>query len=348
MHQMLSRLGLAVLLTSTVFAAPPLHEHSVALLGDQRLRLCCSQPFAIDERGDIVGKATGGPSIWRATLWEKGTPIDLGTLKYGFESAAHALNRRGQVVGVSITGCFFFPTQPYPFECTHAFLWDQGTMVDLGGLGGPSTFFSEAWGINDRGQIVGASTADGGPGTHAVLWDKGSITDLGTLPGDSLSSAMAINNRGQIVGYSGDGVTSRAFLWEDGTMIELPGQSDRTFAYDINKRGQIVGTSDGPVLWEDGVLTALERPAGTFDGGALGINDRGQIVGYLRSSESNTLHVAVLWSDGEVVTLPTPPNTFVPNDTFATDINNRGDIIGQAPFSSVAEIFGLLWTPQHR
>src|SRR5687767_3227617 len=51
--------------------------------------------------------------------------------------------------------------------------------VDLGTLGGS---FSEARGINPRGQVVGLSTTAGGQ-TRAFLWDRGTMTDLGTLGG---------------------------------------------------------------------------------------------------------------------------------------------------------------------
>ena len=49
---------------------------------------------------------------------------------------------------------------------THAFLWDKGTMTDLGTLGGTG---SSASGINAAGTIVGNSTTSSGL-DHAALW----------------------------------------------------------------------------------------------------------------------------------------------------------------------------------
>ena len=54
------------------------------------------------------------------------------------------------------------------------------TVTDLGTLGGT---FSQAWGINNNGSVVGFATLTGDTLLHAFLWRKGVITDLGTLAG---------------------------------------------------------------------------------------------------------------------------------------------------------------------
>jgi probable HAF family extracellular repeat protein len=70
--------------------------------------------------------------------------------------AAAGINIHGQVVGQSATTA----------GASHAFLWEEGHMRDLGTLGGA---YSSAAAINDHGQIVGESlTADGA--YHAALW----------------------------------------------------------------------------------------------------------------------------------------------------------------------------------
>src|SRR2546427_12748595 len=79
-----------------------------------------------------------------------------------------------------------------------AFLWQGGTMTDLGGL--PGYQFSIAWGINDAGQVVGSSTGADGM-THAVLWEAGVVRDLGNLGGRA-TIASGINDAGQAVGVS--------------------------------------------------------------------------------------------------------------------------------------------------
>jgi len=59
--------------------------------------------------------------------------------------------------------------------------------------------------------------------TRAFLWEHVVMQDLGTLPSGAFSAALAINNRGEIVGASDTARrgASHAFLWRNGTMIDL-------------------------------------------------------------------------------------------------------------------------------
>ena len=65
----------------------------------------------------------------------------------------------------------------------HAVLWDPVTgKTDLGTLGGDE---SDAWAVNERGQVTGAAATASGE-RHAFLWDPVTgMTDLGTLGGNS-------------------------------------------------------------------------------------------------------------------------------------------------------------------
>ena len=123
-------------------------------------------------------------------------------------------------------------------------------MRDFGTL--PGTSFSAAYGVNDRGQVVGVAGSIGGFSNHAFFWENGVVTDLGNIPGGSSSYAGGINNRGQVVG----GSNGRAVLWEPvaGPSTEtipkfklvdlgaLPGGSSSGAAA-INDRGQVAGSS---------------------------------------------------------------------------------------------------------
>jgi probable HAF family extracellular repeat protein len=175
-------------------------------------------------------------------VYENGQMTDIPNTFGGAQFDPFWVNNRGQLTGTaSLPGETMF----------HPFLWDNGTLTDLGTLGGDS---GEGDFINEAGQIVGQSTFAGDQIYHGFLWYRGVLTDLGTFAGDSCSNANSINLRGQIVGQSGICfVTTRAVLWENGQIFDLntlvaSGPSLRLFsANDINERGEIagVGVSNG-------------------------------------------------------------------------------------------------------
>ena len=129
--------------------------------------------------------------------------IDLGTLgRLG--SRARSINDDGHVVGHT--------SSPYL-----AFLWSDGTMVELGTLGG----HSRAYAINSNGQIAGYSHYSGRE-FHAFIWSNGVMKDLSD-PDVSYSSAHGINDAGLVVGHSSN-LTAElyALLWDgEGGVIDL-------------------------------------------------------------------------------------------------------------------------------
>lgn len=167
-----------------------------------------SVAYALNDAGAVVGEATQGGDWYstatKATLWQDGQQITLGSLG-GNYSLAYGINNSGSVVGwsqviPSTSGPYYNYNSP-----VHAFVWNSGTMTDLGLLPGGES--SDAQDINDSGQIVGSAetTAKGlylYRALHAVTWKGGTIGDLGTLGGPG-SIGYALNNSGMIVG-SGD------------------------------------------------------------------------------------------------------------------------------------------------
>ena len=131
----------------------------------------------------------------------------------------------------------------------HAVLWQNGKPIDLGNLGGDGKSFGIfATGLNDYGQVVGASDTAGDASFHGFLWQRGHITDLGTLKGDAYSLAIAIGNNGLVLGVSLDAnFNPRAALWRNGTATDLNTlvPTDATLslqtACSINEKGEIIG-----------------------------------------------------------------------------------------------------------
>jgi probable HAF family extracellular repeat protein len=116
------------------------------------------------------------------------------------------------------------------------------SIEDVGVL--PGGTFSQANGLNNLGQVVGASSSANG--IRGFRYGAGGLVDLGVVPGGASSIAYAVNDVGQIVGQSGTAAAPRAFLYQNGTMSSLgvlPGGTI-SHASDVNNAGQVVGYSD--------------------------------------------------------------------------------------------------------
>ena len=149
---------------------------------------------------------TTGVPTQTCLLWENSTMLDIPTLG-GTLALAQCANSQGQIIGQSNlsgdVGCDGSPD----FCVQHAFFWDEGTLTDLGTLGGSSSF--ALW-LNNAGDIVGGATTPDDDAVHATLWNKGEIRDLGAVNGDGCSFANAINGKGQVVGVSLSCATGRS------------------------------------------------------------------------------------------------------------------------------------------
>jgi len=189
-----------------------------------------AQAMGINDNEEVVGF-----SVSHAFLWtQKDGMRDLGTLSGGYYSQALAINQQGEVAGLSNAADGNW----------HGFVWTAwGGMQPLPYLS-PGDTSASANGINDLGEIVGGVSQDYS-GIYAVLWDQnGHIENLGVLPGQGWSTAFAINDREQVVGWSG----FRAFIWTRARGIQdlnklIPANSGWFLSLPtaINNRGQITG-----------------------------------------------------------------------------------------------------------
>ena len=242
---------------------------------------------SVNNLGQVVGWAETAvhdstcvlPQVlqFEAVIWgpENGQIQELPGVADDPDSAATAINDKGQVVGIS----GICQNAVGAFSAKHAVLWEDGRPIDLGNIGGHG--WNTPTSINNQGQIVGFANQGGdlingnlAVKFHAFLWTKDrGMQDLGTLPGDAISEALGINESGQVVGVSyGAGFSHpRGFLWQDGRMMDLnsliPAGSNLTLqvAGDINDRGEITGTAFDSSTKTSPAFLALPRKDGTED-----------------------------------------------------------------------------------
>jgi uncharacterized membrane protein len=215
-----------------------------------------------------------------------------------------------------------------------------------------STYYgTEAFGINNRGQIVGNyfdDTVSGGyhhsqgflysGGTFYTVSDPSSNgVQYGTIP-------SGINDRAQIVGnyFNVSPIGNHGFLYGGGTYTTFDDPAaapQATYVKGINDRGQAVGyyndigpgTHSHGFLYSGGAFITLNDPLGT-DTVARGINDRAQIVGnYVDAVGSH----GFVYSDGIYATIDDP----LGNGTVLLGINNRDQIVGYYGLGAVTHGF---------
>ncbi len=280
----------------------------------------------VNDSGQVIGFSDNGipdpfsfPFFFTGTqihtfLWDNGAMRDVGTL--GGPDAVPSASCSGQPHDVVIGSSFLSnsPNQLTGVPTFDPFRWKNGTMTDLGGLGGTIGFGQCT---NNTGQIIGQSDLSGDTVAHAFLWEDGEMRDLGTLGGDN-SEAIWINDAGEIAGSadlpgpSGSQLHD-AVAWIDGKITDLgtvPGDACSR-GRGINARGQVVGGSSDcanflhAFIWEKGgpmldLNTLIAPGSGWQLFNAININDRGEIlvkaapVGFTPNDDEDQGHLMLL------------------------------------------------------
>jgi len=299
-----------------------------------------------------------------------GSQFDLGTLG-GQNSWMNwgEINDFGQIVGYSETAALDPNGEDVCTFGTHLtcrpFIWQFFHMRALPTLGGNN---GQASAINNRGKIVGFAedgTVDSScpAGTTnnrtqlPVLWES-SKAKAKALPtgNDPSGNALWINDRGQIVGFTGAcAATNHAVVWDHDKVSTLADNQTGAEAFGNNNLGQIVGfvgASDSGIpnaaLWQNDMLINLGLLPGDAGGIASGINDKGQVVGSNFDSQGNWNH-AFIWQNNVMTDL----NSLFPRSsnllaTMANKINESGQISGMAIVQSgpdAGNIHAFIATP---
>jgi probable HAF family extracellular repeat protein len=225
-----------------------------------------------------------------------------------------------------------------------AFAGAADPVVELPTLGGS---YAVAEDVNDLGKVVGWSERVGGA-VEATMWSSGVPSSLGLPPAARFSFANAINNVGEVAGYSeigfvpGDPGNARsATFWGTSGVVDIGAQMEfeDSIAFDINDGGTVVLQADHPGefgfftgwVWSEafGGIPAGPDPLYRF-GANFGINDLNDVVGY--GAVGFDGHQAILarfngrgWDNG----IEIGPQA-VRSPAIANAISNNGIIVGEA------------------
>jgi probable HAF family extracellular repeat protein len=229
--------------------------------------------------------------------------IDMGMSSWK-NSAALGINDSGQVVGYG-----------QPSDRNVGFVYSNGSVMELNGV-------PFAYAINNIGQVAGQSSS-----YHAAVWDNGSVTDLGTLNNGVYSRATAINDSGQVVGWSrrsNEGDFWDIFLYDNGVMSPL-GVSSGMSSLDIDNAGQVAGSFNGRAFrYSNGIMEYLPNDGPVS--AAEGINNSGQIIGWGYTQGFDEPR-AQLWSNGATIDLGVFESGL---SSQAEGLNDIGQIVGAA------------------
>lgn len=253
-----------------------------------------TEVFGINNAGQVVGASANSNGQRRAVLFEQGQVKELGTLG-GDYSHAKAINNKGQVVGESYTAD----------NKRHAFIYSNGQMNGLGqDLSAFGAVSSTAHAINDQGVVVGRY-ADENWNSFAFVYANNQVSKLDIFGSTTWSEAAAINQFGAIAGsYQTASGDVKAFFHKDGKSVDL-GDLGSGFSTTtgMNNAGWVVGWSQdanwdqlGFVYNGQQMLNVNQLLAGSdwVVNKVTGINDKGQMVGVARNSQTNVLSAVLL------------------------------------------------------
>lgn len=300
----------------------------------------------INNHGVAVGGAEYANTGTHAVIWQAETPVDLNLSSGGWSSGqANGINDAGEVVGsLAKQGA------------GGGFTYSGGTLslIPAPARPLPGSSFSEPYSVNSEGNIVGMANftinepGAGGQTSYSYylpfLYSNGAITTLPLLPGDTHGYAVAINDAGQIAGYSygATGTMNSVIYSSNGSMSvisPLP-SGGMVGVLGLNNAGQAVGSASvqggarHAFLYSAGNTTDLGVPNGFNSSQAEAINDSGDIVGEAYYQNYGGASHAFLYSNGSWKDL----NLTIPPDSglvlkWASGINNQGQIVGTATLS---------------
>ncbi len=306
----------------------------------------------LNNSGQVVGEGaiapSGAPSSFAGGgLLYDGYGANAGTtFVFGSQYLPSAINDAGVMVGSA--------------AINNSGAWSYGTVGgNVTPIQNDSPYIGAISQINAAGQVVYTEEGPAVDSFHAVIYNQnGSQMSIPLPSGQTLMTASAINNTGQVVGWTGTEATATAVLFSGGVVKSLgtlPGDT-ASMAYGINNSGQVVGVSHiqtpfnyGPFqgfLYSNGTMQSL----GTLGGNSSvpqGINSSGEIYGYSTTADGST-H-AFLDINGKMIDLTNLLHSLTGSISQYSyynviGINDNGQVLVQA-LNSSGDFNAYLLTP---
>jgi hypothetical protein len=272
--------------------------------------------FGINASGEIIGNVKlGGQAIFAAS---NGVVTIIKVKNDAFSPAITGINASGEVVGHSI----IIPPAG-GLAANHGFSDIPGVSTTPTQIDVPNATNTDAFGVNDSGEIVGAYTDS--TGTHGFTDINGTFTTI-NAPGATSTTITAVNNSGEFVGNYFVGNISRGFVDVNGTLTTIdPTGSTSTSIRGVTNNGEIfgiynAGSKNHSFVDINGTITTIDAP-GAIGTNVTGVNDNGEIVGTY-SDSTGTHGFADI--NGNFTTIDFVGATFIE----LTAVNDSGEIVG--------------------
>jgi probable HAF family extracellular repeat protein len=284
---------LCVLISVTTWAAPPTYR---IIQVSENPGVDALKAAGLNNRGDVVFFQGGVVCCDSFFFNYRSGAINHLTFDALPFAIVRDISDNGLIVGSAFN--FFGPQVPV--------LWST-----IGGVEAlPCRLQCSPNAVNNRGLIVGAEGMFALLGSEAVTWSgpQHTLASLPMLRCDTCNvhiavdnTALAVNNRGHIVGSSN-------FSYPN--IPPTPGYNAGVHA----------------VEWQNGHVTDLGGLNGSNDSAATGINDKDDIVGESTVGRNGLLH-AFLYHQGKMLDLGTLEGD---TESSAASINNLGEIVGSS------------------
>ncbi|HWE36457.1 MAG TPA: PEP-CTERM sorting domain-containing protein [Isosphaeraceae bacterium] len=243
--------------------------------------------FSMDAAGAVTN-FTDAFTITNGALTNHFTTVPL----VGTAPMANGLNTVGQVVGT---------------DGTNAITFFNNVQTDLPPASPGTTMSEVAFGISDKGSIVGQYVDSVSGNTPGFYYANGKFTLLNPVANATVTNAQGVNNANQVIGfYSTDGVHQHGFFYDatagSFTLLADPNVANLVLTQflGLNDHGTAVGyyqTTDGS---QHGFLydlathtyTFLDDPNAVTGGGVsitqiTGISNAGTITGFYIDPNGN-------------------------------------------------------------